>query len=286
MSAASQSQLPVGPDDGTSSEQPTKFGPPSAYPPAPTSRPVDVLSHGRYQVRYAATAAELDAVLRLRYEIFNLEMAEGLEASHTTGRDEDPFDRFCHHLIVEDTRGGGIVGTYRIQTAEMARTGIGFYTGGEFELASLPSEVVDRSVEVGRACIAREHRNRQVLFLLWKGLARYMDHNRKRFLFGCCSLTSQDPAEGLAALAYLTARGHLHPSISVAPRAGFECAGVVPDPTSVGDLDLPILFRTYLRYRALVCGPPAIDRDFKTIDFLILFDVDAMEPSSREMFFS
>jgi putative hemolysin len=257
-----------------------------AYPPAPESRPDEVLTQGRYRVRYASTEAELDAILELRYRIFNVELHEGLESSHATGRDEDPFDRYNHHLLVEDTKGGGIVGTYRIQTAAMAAAGLGFYSGGEFALEQLPSEIVTQSVEVGRACISLEHRNRQVLFLLWKGLARYMAHNRKRYLFGCCSLTTQDPADGLAALSYLTANGFLHPTHRAPPRPGFECAGELPAAESVGELELPILFRTYLRYRALVCGPPAIDREFKTIDFLILFDIDAMDPRSRELFFT
>jgi putative hemolysin len=260
--------------------------PSTTYPPAPGERPAVAVSHGRYQVRYAADEAELDAVLRLRYRVFNLELGEGLEESLATGRDEDPFDRTCHHLLVEDTRSGTIVGTYRIQTSEMATAGgLGFYSAGEFDLAALPAEVVAQSVEVGRACIEREHRNRQVLFLLWKGLARYMQHNRKRFLFGCCSLTTQDPADGLAALAYLTGAGHLHPTIQVPAMPGFECPGEMPDPAAVGELELPILFRTYLRYRAKACSVPAIDRAFKTIDFLILFDVEAMDEHSRQMFF-
>ena len=34
----------------------------------------------------------------------------------------------------------------------------------------------------------------------WKGLALYMGHNRRRYLFGPCSLTSQDPWDGKRAL--------------------------------------------------------------------------------------
>lgn len=258
----------------------------SPYPPAPEARYPGTVTQGRYRVRYAADERDLDAVLRLRYQVFNLELHEGLDSSHATGRDEDPFDRSCHHLLVEDSQSGAVVGTYRIQTSEMASaSGLGFYSAGEYQLDHLPAEVVARAVEVGRACILREHRNRQVLFLLWKGLARYMEHNQRRFLFGCCSLTSQDPADGLAALAYLRAKGHLHPTIEVPANAGWECTGEEPTAAAVGELELPILFRTYLRYRALVCSPPAIDRDFKTIDFLVLFDVEAMAPESRAMFF-
>jgi putative hemolysin len=40
-----------------------------------------------------------------------------------------------------------------------------------------------------------------------------------------------------------------------------------------------------LRYGAKVCGPPAIDRQFKTIDFLVLFDVAEMSERTVRMFF-
>src|SRR6185436_13849796 len=132
--------------------------------------------------------------LHLRFEVFNLELGEGLDASFLTRRDEDPFDRTCHHLLVEDRASGRIVGTYRMQTSEMAAGACGFYSAGEFTLGSLPREVVAGSVELGRACIAREHRGRPVLFLLWKGLAGYLMHFGKRYLFGCCSLSTQDEA--------------------------------------------------------------------------------------------
>ena len=41
---------------------------------------------------------------------------------------------------------------------------------------------------------------------------------------------------------------------------------------------VPKLMRLYLDYGARICSAPAIDRDFKTIDFLIWFDFEAMQP--------
>ena len=48
---------------------------------------------------------------------------------------------------------------------------------------------------------------------------------------------------------------------------------------------IPRLFRTYLRFGVKVCGPPAIDRQFKTIDYFVIFDVAQMNAFSRRMFF-
>lgn len=263
----------------------TSLEAPAVFPVFPDLVPTKVLEEGRYQVRFARTLEELDEVLRLRFEVFNLELGEGLEASFATGRDTDEFDAVCHHLIVVDTRSGAIVGTYRMQAATMALGNLGFYSEAEFGLSGFPAEVVAQSVEVGRACVAKEHRNTQVLFLLWRGLALYMATNQLRYLFGCCSLTSQDPAEGLATYEYLEAHGHLHPDYLIQPQAEYVCYGedAVADPSF--PVKIPQLFRIYLRHGAKVCGPPAIDRRFKTIDFLILFDVAAMDEKRLRTFF-
>ena len=231
------------------------------------------------------TPDDVDAALQLRYRVFNLEMREGLASSHQTGRDQDPFDATCHHLLVEDRSEGRVIGTYRMQTREMASACGGFYFAGEFDLGALPAEVVDRAVEVGRACIEKPYRTRQVLFLLWKGLATYLTHFDKRYLFGCCSLSEQDPAEGIRVLRYLTGQGQLHPDIRVTPRAGLECRPEAEVPAAAGEVSIPLLFGTYLRYGAMICGAPAIDREFGTIDFFVVLDVERLAPDLRRLFF-
>jgi putative hemolysin len=187
--------------------------------------------------------------------------------------------------VVDDAASGAVVGTYRIQTAAMAAAGAGFYSAGEFDLSALPPTLVDEAVEVGRACIDAEHRNRQVLFLLWQGLARYLVHNRKRYLFGCCSLTSQDPREAHALDAQLAAAGRVHPTLAVPVLPPLACPAVVDDGTPLPRVDVPTLFRTYLRYGARVCSAPAIDREFGTVDWLVLLDIDALDARSRALFF-
>jgi putative hemolysin len=258
---------------------------PSAYPIFTQAIPQTEIREGRYCVRFARTSAELDAVLKLRFEVFNLELCEGLESSYLTSRDLDEFDDVCHHLIVEDTDTGRIVGTYRTQTGEMAASARGFYSATEFDLSRFPPGVLENSVELGRACVAGDHRNAQVLFLLWKGLAAYVAHNQKRYLFGCCSLTSQDPNEGLRVMELLERERSFHPSFAVPPRPGFECIADDQTPDPMQEVIVPKLFKIYMHYGAKVCGPPAIDRQFKTIDFLVLFDVFEMDPHTRRMFF-
>ncbi len=248
-----------------------------------TAGPAEIsIRDGDYTVRFAQTPEELDAALKVRFEVFNLELQEGLESSFQTGRDRDEFDAVCHHLMIVETKSESVVGTYRLQTIETAERG--FYSAGEFDLSYLPDEVLRQSVELGRACIAPQHRRPQILFLLWKGLAAYLLLRQKRYMFGCCSLTSQDASEGRAVMRLLEDGGHFHKEFYVPPQPGFECfpKGFVEERRV--QAKIPKLFRTYLRYGATVCGEPAIDRAFKTIDFFVLFDLAALDVSSRDFF--
>jgi putative hemolysin len=243
------------------------------------------LSDSRYTVKLAGSPAEIDEILKLRFEVFNIELHEGLESSYSTLRDEDQFDPVCHHLLVTEKCSGRIIGTYRLQTFEMARHGKGFYSATEFNLSQLGRRVIRRSVELGRACIARDHRNGRVLFLLWRAIAQYMKISQKRFLFGCCSLSSQDPHEGKALMDYLQRECLVSDSVQVDPMPGFACYPPHFLTMNRNEGKMPPLMDIYIRHGARVCGPPAIDRDFGTIDYLILLDLENLAPETRNLFF-
>jgi putative hemolysin len=228
---------------------------------------------------------DLDAIERLRFQIFNLELGEGLDSAYASGRDHDDLDPYFHHLMIVCQTTGEVVGTYRLQTAEMAQQGAGFYSAAEFDLSDLPGDFLQQAVEVGRACVARGHRNGRVLNLLWRGLALYLVHNEKRHLFGCCSLTSQDEALGLATMQQLARDGHVHPTLLATPLPALSCAGADPAAVARAEVHIPPLFASYLALGAKVFGPPAIDRQFKTIDFLVALDVAALDEHSYRFFF-
>src|SRR5687768_15229227 len=73
-----------------------------------------------YSLRLAQTSEDLQAAQRLRYEVFNVELGEGLAKSHATGLDEDAYDAYCDHLLVVQEATGEVVGTYRLQTGQLA----------------------------------------------------------------------------------------------------------------------------------------------------------------------
>jgi putative hemolysin len=217
---------------------------------------------GRYEARIAETAAEIASALRLRHAVFNVELG-ARQCGDPNGVEFD---------------------AYRLNTLETAKDTSGFYSSGEFDLSQLPSEIIANGIEIGRACVAADHRNTRVLLLLWKALLAYLQNSRKRFFFGCCSIFSTDESIGAAAYRQLVAEGHLHNDISVEPVRNSI------DPCSASDcfessqiVELPALFNMYLRLGAKVCSPPIIDREFGTIDLFVVFDIRDLNDKYRRL---
>ncbi|MEO0973860.1 MAG: GNAT family N-acyltransferase [Pseudomonadota bacterium] len=253
------------------------------YPRHPESLPTQEQRSGRYLLRFARNQRDLDRITKLRFEVFNLEIGEGLQGSWEHCRDQDEFDPYCHHLMVIERESDEVVGTYRLQTYAMAQDGRGFYSDDEFDLSPL-APILPESVELGRACIAREHRNQRVLFLLWRGLATYVSTNEQRYFFGCCSLTGQDPVTAQQAHEHLANHDYLHPTFCTPARPAYAAPSVPLDDDAPG-AEIPPLMQLYLDYGAMIVSPAAIDTRFNTIDFLALFDVAGLDPRVRRMFF-
>lgn len=247
-----------------------------------TSHPGFPFSTGRYRARIADTVDEVRLAQTLRFHVFNEELKEGLPESWRIGRDEDCFDPVCDHLLVEENQSGAVVGTYRLLTGPRATSsGTGYYSAQEFDFA--PFEPYrEKILELGRACVAATHRNQTVLGLLWRGISIYARNAGARYLIGCSSLTSQDPAEGSAAYVQLAAK-HLAPEpfrTSPLPAYAFP---INPGPQPA---KIPRLMAAYIAVGARICGKPAMDREFKTIDFLTLVDLDTLPAAVARKYLS
>jgi putative hemolysin len=240
-----------------------------------------VESDAAYTIHVTHQPSAVRAAQRLRFQVFNVELGEGLEQAFDNGLDEDRFDEVCDHLLVEHTPTGTIVGTYRLQTGVNAAAHLGYYGEQEFDFSGY-EPMRGELVELGRACVAREHRNLVVLGLLWKGIADYASAHGARYLIGCSSLASRDEAAGASAYSSLCRKYLAGPGWLTRPRPAFEC--------SLKELaeeapEIPKLLRAYLSLGAKICGPPALDRGFGTIDFLTLLDLWTLPPQVRSRFF-
>ena len=240
-----------------------------------------VSAPAHYAIRVARTTDEVRAAQTLRFQVFNLELNEGLAESYAAGFDADPFDAVCDHLLVEHTPTRQIVGTYRLQTGARAAKHLGYYCAQEFEFTVF-EPLRNEIVELGRACVAREHRNLIVLGLLWKGIADYAKARGARYLIGCSSLTSQDAAVGASAYTELCRKKNLADQKWLTrPLPKFDCP---LDRLSDEEVKIPKLLRAYLSLGAKICGAPALDRQFQTVDFLTLLDLEAMPAAAKERF--
>jgi putative hemolysin len=260
--------------------------PTSAALPDPRSIPPGSVTAVDYALRFATSERDVDAAQRLRHRVFTEELGEGLPGAEHTGRDIDPLDEQMHHLLIEDQRTRSVVGTYRLQTASMAAASPhGWYASSLFDLSTLPVEVRRDGVEIGRACVDRTHRNGRVLRLLWRGLARYLQWNERRYLFGCCSIPSRDSRDATAVRALLCGAGAVDPTLSVAPLVETRCR---PDDRPIEEqpaLRVPPLMQGYLSLGARVISEPAFDAAFGSIDCLVLLDIEAMSPRTFRTWF-
>jgi putative hemolysin len=228
-----------------------------------------------YSVALATTSSQRRQAYRLRFAVFNLELGEGLQRSFSDGQDIDQFDPICDHLIVEDTA-GEVVGTYRLQTGTVADRKLGFYSEQEFDF--MPYRHLRRKMlELGRACVHRDHRSFDVISALWRGIGQYAGDRGCSYLVGCSSLTSQNPAEGWSAYGKLR-HALVAPHLRTRPTPSYTLSRTGE---AESEIKIPKLLRTYLALGAKICGEPAIDREFKTIDFLTWMELESLPPAVR-----
>ncbi len=252
--------------------------------PATPSRvsPFPELRAGNLGVRTATTDAEIDAVQSLRYRVFYQEMGATADAEAArAARDRDAYDNVADHLLVVDHAIGpgpeGVVGTYRLIRRDAARRLGRFYSEDEYDISRI-ERFEGEILELGRSCVHVDYRSRQVMQLLWGGIAAYVFHYRIDLMFGCASLPGTDPDVLASELTYLY-YNHLAPP-SLRPRAlphrYIEMRRLDPD-----EIDrrraltlLPPLIKGYLRLGGFVGDGAVIDPQFNTTDVAVVVKTD------------
>lgn len=259
-------------------------------------RPVETLGRiGSLEVRLARSAGEIRQAQELRYHVFYEEMAAIADAATLSSRrDRDVYDRMCDHLLVvdhDDLQPGlfgrqrpRIVGTYRLLRQEIAEAGSGFYTAGEYDIAPLLARHrTAQFLELGRSCVLKPYRTKRTVELLWHGIWAYVLQHGIDAMFGCASIEGTDPDRLALPLSFL----HHHARASDAWRvSALPDRRVEMDRLPEDQIDakaalraLPPLIKGYLRVGAVTGDGAVIDRQFGTIDVLVVLPVSAI--SSR-----
>jgi putative hemolysin len=255
------------------------------------STPPLIAEQEQYLIKIAENEAEIKEAMRLRYEVFNIEQGKGLQSAELEKIDCDEFDEHCLHLVIVEKKTSRIVGTYRVNPGSIARKHLGFYAAREYNIEGL-DELQDEILEVGRSCVHPKFRNGAVIGLLWSGISGTLVRAGLHYTLGCVSLDATDPNIGWALYEYFKLREKLSDQLKATPGDGFELPPM--DKERVNKLledkiallkYIPSLFKGYLRLGVKICGVPIWDKEFCSIDFLILLNYHNMPEKYIKHFF-
>ncbi len=248
----------------------------------------------QFEVKLAETDDEIAGAQRLRYRVFVEEMgASASPEDRALRRERDAFDVSFDHLLLIDRRPDiadpldRVAGVYRLMPGARALAGPGFYSAGEYDLAPL-APVATEAVELGRSCIAADYRGGVGMHMLWQGLANYVLGRGLKVMFGVASFHGTDPEPIAPALGYLH-HHHLAPPdlrLRALPPGRVEM-----DRIAAADIDkaeamrmTPNLIKAYLRLGGFVGDGAFIDRDFNTIDVMVVMDTARMAVRARDFY--
>ncbi len=153
-----------------------------------------LLQSKNYEV-FFANAKDIPNLLheigRLR-EITFREVGEGTNKAI----DLDKYDKYYYHMFLWDSQTKSLVGAYRMGLGQeiYKKYGInGFYVQTLFRIEPELHQMMENTIEMGRAFIIREYQQKPMpLFLLWKGIVhvtlRYPEH---KYLMGGVSISNQ-----------------------------------------------------------------------------------------------
>jgi putative hemolysin len=235
------------------------------------------LERGRYLARPAETDADIATALELRSLCFRGGAAP----------DRDAFDDRCRHVLVEETRTGRVVCTFRLLPLAAGREIGQSYAAQYYELSALEG-FAGKMVEMGRFCIAPDLSDPDILRLAWGALTAYVDAEGVEMLFGCASFRGIEADAYSDAFALLTER-HLAPRRWV-PRVKapdvFRFARAFrrrqPD-RQRAIRAMPPLLRTYLLMGGWVSDHAVVDRDLGTLHVFTGLEVTAIPPARARL---
>lgn len=244
--------------------------------------------HSQLSVMLASRTEDIEEAMRLRYRVF-VEEEKNMRLLNETGLEQDVYDAFCDHLIVKDLETEQVVGTYRLLPGERALQGIGFYSETEFKLTSF-QEYKAHSLELGRSCIDPAYRGGKAIQLLWEGIAAYITERNYHYLFGCASLHFHSVTELNRIYSMLRSKQVITDRYGIQPLETHRIQGLMMSETGLNEKEvfrkLPPLMKGYQWLGAEICGDPAYDELFDTVDFFILLEKDRVTRRYKKHFLS
>lgn len=233
------------------------------------------LERGRYRAFHATSPAHVARAQRLRAACFGLACAA----------DIDPFDAQCSHILIEERASGELVACFRLADLWGGSVGAG-YAAQFYDLNALAGRA-GRMLEMGRFCVAPDHRDPDIIRLSWAALTRHVDRNSVGLLFGCTTFQGLDRAPYADVFALLGARYlapcGVAPGIKSADAIHFPSADVAPVVIARALRVMPPLLRFYLAMGARVGNHAVPDPVLKTLHVFTALEVDAIAPARQRL---
>ena len=222
-------------------------------------------------VKIAEKKEELLGTFRLRNSVF---YEEWTGKSSESGLDIDKYDRYADHLIIIKKDINEVIGTYRLISNKVSDY---FYTKEFFNIEAFLNKKPGNKVEMGRACIRKDLRNRKFIQQVWLGLARYFRHTFSRYMFGCVSIVHTTPEYAASVYKTLLETKKVDKETLLQPveKYKIKCFDSLISKVTVDEsnlLKLPRLFLWYLSVGAKIHSQPIYDPDFNSYDFFISLD--------------
>ena len=239
------------------------------------------VENARYILKTVDRVSELQEVFKLRGSVFSEEYGiEGMSGK----LDIDSYDFLSDHLIILDKRDHSVVGTYRLICSTFSSQ---FYSESEFNLSQF-LQIPGVKLELGRACIAKEHRRGAVINLLWRGVVRYAIKTGAEYLFGCSSVKTESPLMARNLMEVLKSKQVYRDAWGIGPRSEYQFQNSIEsnlDPQlSEEAIEIPALFQSYLNAGARVIGEPAHDAEFHCIDFFTVVKLSDLTASYEKRY--
>lgn len=237
---------------------------------------------GPYLIKTADSVDELLKIFRLRHEVFHREFRE----ISKPGLDIDKFDRAFDHLTIHHKPTAQIIGTYRLRCSEKVHRS---YTALEFQLKNL-YHLPGPYLELGRACVHKDHRKGAVMSLLFRGIAEYMNQSGAQILFGCSSVKIKEARLAALLSKYFLEENHNLQDCEITPTENFRMPHLdtwlehfsqplAPELREEAQSLIPGLLNSYLKMGAKIASVPAYDKEFGCIDLLTVLNKEDLAAS-------
>ena len=194
--------------------------------------------------------------------------------------DLDNYDIYYNHLFIWDKDAEMIVGAYRIGKGDEILNTMGkrgFYISELFKIKEPFYPILRQGIELGRSWVRKEYQLKPLpLFLLWKGILKYLIENPKyRYMIGPVSISNNFSKFSKSLMVDYITKNHFDYELAhyVKPKNKFK-ADLSPIDTDlliensetlkdldslIGDIEtshmkIPVLLRQYLNLNAkIIC---------------------------------